>query len=472
MPSYAPVSPWRNIRVLTVAASVLLLILSSGLFFYLRSKRIMENQLKEKLRSTAAVAALSIDPVAVKKIRGHDSLEDPALQATVSLLRRIRGNVPGIRFVYLMRRTEDPGLLEFIADADTLSSDESLDLDGNGVVDVNERPSYPGDTYEVSQAPALESEAFLRPTVDDTPTEDQWGRLISGYAPIWDKDGNAVAVLGMDMDTQDFLAISQSVFSPVALLLVMIGGLSVAGYVILYVWKKRMEALQELEAERSALMNLALHQLGAPLATFKWWLEILREREGVRKCKKEDICLQLDEGIARMDSIMQALCEANKVREASIAYKIQDASLREIIEKEVAFSRSAVRRCHQKIAVSVNGNIDHIRLDKKLIGGVVREFLENAITYSPPGSAITVRATTGRKNVKVEVIDHGIGVSLKDLPRIFEKFTRSESALKMKPVGNGLGLFIAKGIIERAGGKVGVDSRQEKGSTFWFTLPL
>jgi signal transduction histidine kinase len=450
---------------------VLVLVSSAGMFLFVRSRSIMETQLKHKLRDTALLGAMQFTKEELDQIHTRDDMAKPVFKQVIRRLRGIRESIPSIQYVYIMRRTDHPNILHFIADADSLATDTELDANENGTVDVYEMASYPGDQYDVSEVPALQGDAFLQPTVDEEIATDQWGDSISGYAPILSENGEAVAVLGVDMNPQEFFELSHSIFSPVALLLLLLGAVFLAAFVIHFIWQRKVEALREIDTHRSAVMDLTLHQLGMPLAIFKWWLEIFKDHKDEMK-NGDDIYAQMVEGVARMDSIMVALREANEVRKGTIIYSPEIASLKELIQKEVAVGQNTATVRHQTIEVVIDPSLDIIRLDRKLIGGVLREVLDNAMAYSPKGTTITVRATRAKDHVQVEVQDSGVGIPVVDLPHIFEKFTRASNATKMKAVGNGLGLYTARGIIERAGGKMWIESKEGQGSTLFFTLPL
>ena len=185
--------------------------------------------------------------------------------------------LPNVRFVYIMRRTSDPEQLAFVADADSLSTKEELDVNHDGVIEPNEEPSNPGDLYDITSVPALQHDAFVRPTSDPEVTYDQWGALISGYAPVRRSDGTVAGVLGIDMQADKYAFLSQSIFTPVALVLVILGGVLIA-VAILTLWERRqLMILNKINTERSGLLKLTFHQLGEPLTIMKWSLETLRD---------------------------------------------------------------------------------------------------------------------------------------------------------------------------------------------------
>jgi signal transduction histidine kinase len=131
-------------------------------------------------------------------------------------------------------------------------------------------------------------------------------------------------------------------------------------------------------------------------------------------------------------------------------------------------------RCEEKQQI-INADIPEnlcALLDYKLLTGVLRELLENALTYSAKGTSVHVRAKKLGNVALVEVEDVGVGISNDDQRHLFEKFVRGKDAAKYDPNGTGVGLAIARGIIERAGGRLWLRSREWHGTTASLVLPL
>jgi signal transduction histidine kinase len=461
----------RNARTLLLACLVLLFGTALGGYFFVQGRSIMEEELKERLRTTVAVAAEQFDAEAIRVIRDRSDMETPAFRKIVSQLRRIRESISNIRYAYIMRQTGNPLQPVFVADADSLAGLSELDEDGDGVVSDDEEASYPGDLYDATDAPVLQHEAFEHPSVDEDITIDQGGSWISSYAPIRDARGNVVATLGIDMGAEDFLTLSQRIFSPIALLLVILAGSSLASVVYLHIRRQQIETLQKLDAERTALIALASHELGTPLSIFKWWMEILHEKaEGSDDIR--EVSTQLEEGIERMEKIVSTLRKARYLMEDKIDYQAVATSLREIIEAVVDEFSVRLQHRHQKIVLSFDHGNENVWIDRELISGVIRELIENAVNYSSEGGTITIRTEHKGKLVEVSVKDTGYGIPAADLPRLFQKLSRGGNAAKYKPKGTGMGLFLAKNVVEKAGGTIALESKEGTGTTVKFTLPL
>jgi len=459
---------------LFVSSLVSFCIIVLGILFFLRGRILMEQQLKAKLVATAAAAAMQFDGALVEKIRGPEDMSSPLYHRMIAQLQGIIESVPHIHFSYIMRKTEDPNILEFVADADSLKTKNQLDVNSNGVVDIDERPAFPGDTYDATEFPQLREDAFTRPAVDPGVTNDQWGSLISGYAPVrnWET-GKIVAVLGVDMSADDYNALAQTVFSPIAFLLVLLAAALIAAYLIYVLCRSRIEEIRVLEVERSSLVLLTSHQIGTPLTLFKWSLEMLRNPDPTEPF---DVLLKkhvanLEEGIARMEKILAGFREAGQVEEGKIPFQLDWVLLHEVVQAVLKESEKELGFKNQRVEMELDSHL-RVHVDPTLIGGVIRELLDNAKTYSPEDTSILVRAYRKDGFAVISVTDHGQGIPDDDLPRIFEKFSRAANASHFYADGKGLGLFIAKGIVQRAGGNMWMESKIGKGTTVTFTLPL
>lgn len=109
--------------------------------------------------------------------------------------------------------------------------------------------------------------------------------------------------------------------------------------------------------------------------------------------------------------------------------------------------------------------------DEDRIEQVVVNFVNNVVKYAPDSTDICLKAQKVRNVAKISVRDTGPGISMEQIPRLFERYYRADYS-GMRYSGLGLGLYISSEIIKQHGGEIGVDTKLGKGSTFWFTLPL
>lgn len=451
--------------------AILGLIVLFTYFLFSRAQQVMDAQLRDHLRDTAAVAAMQFQGEVVDAMVKKPS--QPMLKDVVQRLIDIRDNIPEVRFAYIMRRTGKSQRLAFVADADMFATKAELDFNGNGEVDEDEEPAVPGELYDISGIPALQEAAFLYPTVDEEIVVDKWGKLFSGYAPIRRADGSVAAVLGLDMRADDYLAASQAIFSRALLMLVLLVASLLVALLAVYIHRRRFELLEHIERERTGLLQLTYHQLGTPLTAFRWSMEMLKESRGKPEFEKvlDDYFAEMDDGISRMSGIVDMLREADRVHAGTIAYQPQLSSLDEVVSGVVAeFKQRADKQGITLVCDAKNAGT--MQLDRQLIAGVLRELLGNALDYSESGTTVTVRTQVSDRQAQVEVQDQGAGIPRQDMDRIFHEFARGANAWHYKPGGTGLGLYIAKGIVTQAGGDIWARSVEGQGATFTFTLPV
>src|SRR6185369_2934652 len=117
-------------------------------------------------------------------------------------------------------------------------------------------------------------------------------------------------------------------------------------------------------------------------------------------------------------------------------------------------------------------SLPSVRVDSQLLVEVLKNLLENAASYSPAGSKITVSGCIKDGKLIINVNDQGIGIAADELDRIFDKFFRGDKPSKRGIQGTGMGLAIARGIVEAHGGKIWAESGPERGSTFTFAIPV
>lgn len=456
-----------------IVGAVVLLATVGGLTLslFVRSSAALERQLRETLRATAVTAAHAIDGDDLAFIAGPEDMAKPEYVRVWGVLRNVVADVPQARFAYVLRRTDDPDTLSFVADADAYAGAPILaaDRDGNGTVDSDEEPSYPGERYDVADIPALRDRAFREPTTDPRITIDQWGTLLSGYAPVRSHTtGEVVAVLGIDMDAAEFVRNTRSILSPFAVILIMILTCILAAGVALLVESRQLSALARVNAERSGLLQLTFHQLGEPITILQWAIESLDDgKDDVETLKKilPENLVDMHEGVRRLGSIIDTLQEAEKVELRAFENHPVEQDLKTFTEEAVAIAAPSSTR------VSIEASDGTFSFDPHLLTIVLRRIIENALEFSRADTAVRVRAMGDGRWLGFDVSDAGCGIPSKDLPRLFEKYRRASNATNMKPDGNGLGLYIARGILEIMGGDIHIESTEGQGTTVSIRVP-
>ncbi len=232
------------------------------------------------------------------------------------------------------------------------------------------------------------------------------------------------------------------------------------------------ELKKDAEA-KSDFISTASHELRTPLTVINSYLEMfedgmLGELDDNQNEKFAVIRSQTDHMIRLVEDMLDTLkLESRK-------FKIQKQSLKldEIAKSAVEeVSRLADLKEHA-MSLNINGELPRIRGDRQRIKQVFGNLLTNAIKYTPNKGRINVELKNENGHLLVSISDNGVGIAEEEQDKIFEKFyTVGGKSLTRESERMGLGLTIAKGIVEAHGGRIWVESKLDKGSTFYFTLP-
>ena len=231
-------------------------------------------------------------------------------------------------------------------------------------------------------------------------------------------------------------------------------------------------------------MSIVSHQLRSPLSNLAWGLEFLMSgRAGKIEESQTGYFQILKENSSRMQELVNDLLVVSRIDEGTLPWVCKEFSFGELLNAILAEYEPYIKASNIQLQVQGQNDLPRVVGDSSQLRHVVANLLENAIRYSAKKhaqgvraggreSSITIRYQKKGKNLLFEIIDNGVGIPKEDQRYIFQKFFRSSNALRHETQGSGLGLYIAKSIIERGKGSIGFRSQERAGSTFWFTMPL
>ncbi len=249
--------------------------------------------------------------------------------------------------------------------------------------------------------------------------------------------------------------------------------LAIVLFAIATIITQSFERLAEASRMKSEFVSIVSHQLRSPLSNLKWAVELLMSGKINSVSEKElDYYKILKENSDRMAELISDLLIVSKIETAKLPTKNSEFSLVELTEKLVKFFRPFVLASNVEISFKPDKNLPEVFADLSQVRLVVENLLGNAVRYVKGKGAISIRLENVKGHILFEIKDDGVGIPKDDQKFIFQKFFRSKNALKHQTQGSGLGLYIAKAIVEKSGGKIGFKSEENKGSTFWFTLPI
>mgnify|MGYP001607269401 FL=1 len=242
---------------------------------------------------------------------------------------------------------------------------------------------------------------------------------------------------------------------------------------IAFLVTRSFERLAEAARLKTEFVSIVSHQLRSPLSNLKWTLEVM---EG--KKENTEYFQILKENTSRMQELVNNLLLASRIEEGKLQSDRKEFSLPELV-KDVAGEFVSWTRA-SNIAIKVEGEPSPQRIvsDPSLVRQVLENLVDNSVRYaSQEGkekreSSIMISYTKQDKNVRVEVEDNGLGIPAGDQKYIFQRFFRSRNAARQETHGSGLGLYIAKAMVKSLGGAIGFTSQEQKGSKFWFTIPI
>jgi len=231
--------------------------------------------------------------------------------------------------------------------------------------------------------------------------------------------------------------------------------------------------LKENDAIKSEFISTASHELRTPITVINSYIEMfeggmLGELSSVQREKIEIISSQIE----HMIRLVEDMLDVSRLESKALKINKYPIWVDDIARKAIDDLSRLAGLKEQSMSLTIEGSHSDVEGDGRRIKQVFNNLLTNAIKYTPEKGKIEVIITDEPEDVCVSIIDNGIGVAKKDQHRIFEKFyTGSGSSLTRESGRMGLGLAIAKGIIEAHEGRIWVASEIGMGSTFVFTLP-
>lgn len=233
----------------------------------------------------------------------------------------------------------------------------------------------------------------------------------------------------------------------------------------------QMRVLQQTDATRRELIANISHDLRTPLASLQGYLETLQVKEDRLSLEEKrnylDIALRQSEHLGHL---VAQLFELAKLDSEQAAILIEPFVLEELVQDIV--QQFELNASHRQITLrtDIPDGLPLVAADIGLIERVLRNLLENSLRYTPMGGNISIKLTAGKQRVSVEVADTGCGINAKDLPHIFDRFYRSEESRSGSSGNAGLGLAIAKRIVELHHSSITVRSKPGM-TTIAFALP-
>jgi signal transduction histidine kinase len=250
---------------------------------------------------------------------------------------------------------------------------------------------------------------------------------------------------------------------------------------------ERRDRFVELDTLKTDFVSSVSHELRTPLATIKALTRLLIRGESTEEKEREyleTISLECD----RQIDLVLNLLDLSRIEGGVFRVSMERVDVAELIRLSVKSEKGAAERRGHELVIEPIVGVPSVHTDRKALHRVLGNLVENAIKYTPDGGAITVFARHVGDFVSIGVRDNGRGIPAEDLPVLFEKFHRGDPALHSAAMrtatgdaalledadvsGVGLGLYLAKNVVEQLGGTISVETELGRGSTFVLQIPV
>jgi signal transduction histidine kinase/CheY-like chemotaxis protein len=468
-----------------LAGGVIMVIASFGLFFLWHSAwKAQLDAVRTELVQLARVAATLVDG------DRHRLLKSQAQAGSIDHLELL---APLVKFhkaasdiIYVYTAILENNRVYYV-----LGTDYVYRVDGDS--ELPDPIMAPHDTLDPTLRRALEQHEVA---VNEEPTKEAVRSYMSAYAPFYDRDGRFVGVVGVDMWVRDFDARIGAIrragigaFVAVAVLSVLVGfavfrlsriasrarrrdrivqGRLAEAKKQAEVEARRAEAASKAKSDFLAMMS---HEIRTPMNGVLGCANLLLETP--LNAEQREFAQTVQRSGASLLTIINDVLDYSKIEAGRMSVEQIDFDLRSVCDEVRKILQPAIAERGLNMEVShdaalpaiING--DPVRLRQ-----IVLNLASNAVKFTDHGTVRIEISRPGDAQLKISVVDSGVGITPQQLDRMFQRFTQADSSTTRRYGGTGLGLAISKRLVELMGGAIGVDSQPGVGSTFWFTLPL
>ncbi len=509
---------WIGIVVLS---SLIIIFIFASWILYTHTVDLLTGNLRERLLAISITAAANIDAKDLDALQVEEDWKKPEWARVVNVLHKAKYSNKDIVYMYIIRKTKnDSSQMEFVADAGSINPYANTENNPSGAVvavsscpkcvDANDDGEIDPEGADYLQWPGQPNpdpadhipeafEAYNDPiTVKDIYT-DEYGSVLTGFAPIKDENGNTVAVLATDIKADDFFTVTRQTLYPFLIFIALLTLVILIFNILLirsikkeveqreemakmaedvkraYVIEKRAkEEIEKLDKFKDQFLMITQHNLRTPLTSMMGYADLLLKGVFGKQTKKTTEVIEkfqsLTQGMIKMVNEFLDMTQFQLGKNVvNLKPGVDITQILEDIKNELDF------KAHSKgvyLKFEKSEKPLFIKADREKLKAAIFNIIDNAVKYTVTGG-VDVKVK-GQDNVKIIVTDTGIGIPKEKISNIFDSmFERGEEAKKTSTVGSGIGLYLSGQIIKSHNGKVWAESNgQGKGSVFYIELPL
>jgi two-component system phosphate regulon sensor histidine kinase PhoR len=230
--------------------------------------------------------------------------------------------------------------------------------------------------------------------------------------------------------------------------------------------------IRRLETIRRDFISNISHELRTPLSSLRIIVETLQDGALDDPPAAVRFLERAENEVDTMTQMVEELLELSRIESGLVPLQLSPTAVSDLLLFSVERLQKQAQRSQVHIQLDIPAHLPPVLADADRIHQVISNLLHNAIKFTPANGTITLSAKAKANEVEISVADTGIGIPQKDLPRVFERFYKTDPARTRGQSGTGLGLAICRHIVQNHNGRIWVKSKEGKGSTFIFTLPI
>ncbi|HTY13054.1 MAG TPA: HAMP domain-containing sensor histidine kinase [Candidatus Omnitrophota bacterium] len=476
-----------------IAAIITVVIAGLSFFFYVQLDDSMMNSLRSQLLLTSKLVAAHIDAGSIPVIMAGNE-KSKLFWDLKKYLKDIQLQDPKIRGIYVMVSSKKPNIWKFVADED---------------FDPKTRARL-GEEYDTAQDPEMR-QAFSGALADHKINGDKWGRWLSGFAPVHNFQGQPVAIVGVDISVadidnakrqiRDLVIVSFAIGLILAIIFGRIGAITITNPIMALLsgvqnieegkygfkinifrkdelgslvtgFNRMSDKLGELEKLKADFLSVISHELYTPITPIKDSSSQLLESKTMSETDRQLVTI-IHRQIGKMQNLVDEMLDFSWLEIKEWKLEREPVSLKLLAEDAVEQARKPAESKGLELTLKLGEDLPTAMMDKKRITHVLKILLDNAVKFTPENGKIKLEINKVSGGVEFSVTDTGIGISKENLERIFSGFFQVEDHMTRTKGGVGLGLAIAKRIVEAHNGYIWAESQGlGEGSRFMFLLPI
>lgn len=234
---------------------------------------------------------------------------------------------------------------------------------------------------------------------------------------------------------------------------------------------RELTRLEDIARVKEEFFSTISHELRTPLTSIMAYADVLLDGTlGPPGDPREFLAIIRSES-ARLGRLIDEVLDLSRMEANRLSFHVLDVDYRDVLRASVLGIMGTAAQAGVRVVAESGPDPAPVRVDPERLRQVLANLLSNAVKFTPPGGSVTAGYRLQARTLEGWVRDTGIGIAPENIARVFEKFERLDEKVEAQVKGTGLGLSITKGLIERMGGRIWVDSEPGRGTTIRFTIP-